>query len=533
MELPIRNFQLTCLRGLVVVALLLGLCLRFVNVEHKVYWYDEVFTSLRAAGYTEAEAVEQFVDGREIEAQRLQQYQSPAPERDLTATLQSLAQEDPQHSPLYYVLAHFWMRQFGDGAADMRLLPILFSLLAFPCLYWLCQELFDSPWVSGLAVALMALSPFQLLLAQESRQYSLWVATILLSSAALLRALRLQTLLAWGLYAATLSLALYTYLFSVLVAAGHGLYVLATQGLRGKTTRAYLLASLAGSLTFLPWLLVLLGNWSQALVATEAQTKSFELSYLVKRWALNLSLIFVDFDLELGRDPALKFLIPLAVLLVGYSLFVLVRTSPKTTWLFVLTLIGTTALALALPDLILGGRRSSVARYLAPCFLGIRLAVAYCIAAHLTTWHQSPWGQWQQRLGQLMLVLVLSGGLLSCVVNSQSQTWWNKGKSYDNPQVAQHVNQGSNPLILSDARMGQLLSLSYLLDPHVRLRLQPTCHTCTLESRQLQPDLLDGLDTFSSVFLYQPSKLMRSQLTEQNYQLKPVAKLKDLWQLVP
>jgi len=60
-----------------------------------------------------------------------------------------------------------------------------------------------------------------------------------------------------------------------------------------------------------------------------------------------------------------------------------VRKTPKQVWLFVLTLIGVTGLALVIPDLILGGMRSIQARYLMPCYLGIPLAVAYLLATQM------------------------------------------------------------------------------------------------------------------------------------------------------
>jgi len=77
----------------------------------------------------------------------------------------------------------------------------------------------------------------------------------------------------------------------------------------------------------------------------------------------------VFFDLNSGykylRPPTLVLLV-----LVAYSIYFLLKT-PKQVWLFVLTLIET-VLALVIPDLVLGGMRSIQARYLMPCYLGIR-----------------------------------------------------------------------------------------------------------------------------------------------------------------
>ena len=40
-------------------------------------------------------------------------------------------------------------------------------------MYWLCLELFESSVTAWLAVAIIAISPFQIVYAQEARPYSL------------------------------------------------------------------------------------------------------------------------------------------------------------------------------------------------------------------------------------------------------------------------------------------------------------------------------------------------------------------------
>src|SRR5207248_4961479 len=98
----------------------------------------------------------------------------------------------------------------------------------FPGLYWLCRELFGCSRTAWMAVALLAVSPFHVLYAQEAREYSLWTVAILLSSAALLRAARLQTRRTWWAYAASVALGLYSHTLFVLVAGAHGAYMAAS-----------------------------------------------------------------------------------------------------------------------------------------------------------------------------------------------------------------------------------------------------------------------------------------------------------------
>jgi len=73
-----------------------------------------------------------------------------------------------------------------------------------------------------------------------------------------------------------------------------------------------------------------------------------------------------------------------------------------------------------MPDLILGGMRSIQARYLMPCYLGIPLAVAYLLA------NASPYKPEATEIWQLVLLVIITGSILSCAVSSQAEFWWNK-----------------------------------------------------------------------------------------------------------
>ena len=201
------------LRFLIIISLVIGILLHFVNIDRKFYWGDEVFTSLRISGYTVPEMNEQLGNGRVFSIEDLHKYQYPNPEKNTIDTIKSIILEESQVAPLYFVMVRFWVEWFGNSVAVTRSFSAFISLLTFPCLYWLCQELFESSLIAWIAMALVAVSPIHLVYAQEARAYSLWVVTILISSAALLRAMRLKTKGAWSIYAATLPLGFYTQLF--------------------------------------------------------------------------------------------------------------------------------------------------------------------------------------------------------------------------------------------------------------------------------------------------------------------------------
>ncbi|MBD0345896.1 MAG: glycosyltransferase family 39 protein [Coleofasciculus sp. Co-bin14] len=516
------------LRVFFVILLVLGVFFRFVNLDKKVYWHDETFTSLRASGYTEAEAVQQLSNANVISIETLQQYQRPNFERGLSDTLKSLAVEDTQHPPLYYAIASFWIRWFGSSVTAMRSLSVLFSLLALPSIYWLCLELFESSLTGWVAVGLIAVSPYQVMFAQEARQYSLWAMTILLSSAALLRAMRLSNKVNWGIYAVTLAASLNTFLFSGLVAIGHGIYVVMIERWRwSKTLRAYLLASLLGFIGFLPWTLVLIFNLSQAQKTTAWLGNKMTLFSLMREWALNLSRVFIDWYYT-SADPSISkilfYLVSLAlVALVGYSFYFLYRHTPERIWLFLLTLVGVTAVALIVPDVITGGQRSVIHRYSVACYLGIQLAVAHLIASKIIGISSNIW---QHKLWQLVMLLLFSSGVVSCALSSQAEVWWLKDYNGANPAVARLVNQASRPLVISDGQMADILSLGYYLNPNVQLLLRPKCYTCDLKSQSGNTPYIPKIsENFSDVVLFHPrysEEWLQGLKQQKIYQIKPL-----------
>lgn len=107
----------------------------------------------------------------------------------------------------------------------------------------------------------------------------------------------------------------------------------------------------------------------------------------------------------------------LILILVGYSIYFLCRNTSKQVWLFVLTLIGTTGLALIIPDLIFEGQRSKTARYLLPCYLGIQLAFAYLISNKITFVSIK---SWSVKVWRIITVTLISFGVLSCALGSQA-----------------------------------------------------------------------------------------------------------------
>lgn len=61
----------------IVILLAIGVFFRFANLEHKTYWHDEVYTSMRAAGYTRQEIDQELFNNRIIAVGELKKVSAP------------------------------------------------------------------------------------------------------------------------------------------------------------------------------------------------------------------------------------------------------------------------------------------------------------------------------------------------------------------------------------------------------------------------------------------------------------------------
>ena len=522
--------RLNWLKIFIVITLVLGIFFRFVNLGQKVYTGDEVTTSLRIHGYT-IEEIRQPIEGRIITVQDILKYQKFNSEKDFIDTIKVSA-NNSTHPPVYFLLLRYWSKWFGSSSATVRNLSVLISLLAFPCIYWLCLELFGSPLVAWIALALIAVSPFHILYAQEARMYSLLTVEILLSSIALLRAIRLKTKLSWGFYAIIIGLALNTHLFFIFVLIGYSIYIAITERFKfNKVSVSYLISTCAGFLTFLPWLIVIFINQSSFQNSTSWITRQTpSLISFFSNWTRNLSYGFVDFFFIFTHHPTSflnlnygKFIVPLVLILVIYSLYVLFHDTPEKVWLFIFILIGITPIPLIMLDLFFGGYRSIVARYFTASYLGIQLAVAYLLARLQINPISINIRQQKQKFWTIVTVILISSSILSNIVSSQMSFWWSKGSSaYDLIKITDLINQTTDPLLIS---RGIPLILC-----HNKLNSKVNILSVNNSNIPIIPD------SFSNVFLFNPSAEIGNELiNEREYQVEIVYKgrKENLWKIIP
>jgi len=236
----------------------LRIVFRIINLDIKPVWGDETYTFSVISGNSEAELAEKFTNAP-ITIETFLKYQYPNPEINLGDVLYKLYTN--VYPALYFLTALWWVELFGHSIATLRGLSAAFSILTLPCMYWIGLELFASPLVAGVGMALLFVSPFQVIYAQEARPYSLLTLVILFSGASLLWALRTHKLIAWYTFAISIALGLYTQLFFLFAIAGYGVYVIAIESFRfTKNFRNFLLANLAGFIAFSPWSIIVLNH---------------------------------------------------------------------------------------------------------------------------------------------------------------------------------------------------------------------------------------------------------------------------------
>lgn len=552
------------LKLVLVVALVLGIFFRFWHIDRKVYWIDEVHTSLRSVGYSRSEFVEQVPRDRPLSIDEFHQFQRLSPERGWDHSLNALAQ-NAEHTPFYYLCVRLAMTVFGHGIGVTRAVAAVFSLLCLPAMYLLCLQLWRfgnrgepeaqshhaaslSPHsqtnvklVGCIALLLLALSPLQILYAQEARQYSLYGLMTLVSSAALLSALgrhrpgQQRWFSCWWPYALSTSLLLYSHLIGALVILTHGIYTLLIQR---RAWRGQFLAAGVAIASLLPWVALYFANASYIGAWTG---RDIGLGTLAQRWLLNLSSVWFDFqvrfpgiklfDVEQGQDLAILNQ-PMVWLAGGFvalaiaSIVLVWRQLPKQISTFVLLLIILPSGLLLIPDLLSGGQRTGIARYLLPSYLGITLAVAYGLAWLLE--QRRPWlGLNLKHWGQGLLALLLVLSIFSNSMSAQADTWWNKYSCFYDAAVAAQINQTDGAIVISSPRRAsRLLALSYQLEPETPLWFVGETGLDHDNTQLALPE------QFKTLFLFRPSgKLVETLNANSAYAIEPVFEAGHLWKI--
>jgi uncharacterized membrane protein len=515
--------------SVIFLLLIFGSYLRIHDNNHKLFWFDEIYSALWYSGH---DLRESFSDlkGREIGVVELQNVQRLDENSNLRSVIESIIRQDPQHTPLYYLVLNLWAKVAGDSIGSLRSLSALVDLLILPLLFWLCLELSGSTRAAWVAVVLVAISPFHIVYSQEARQYTLLMLTVILSGSCLLWTLRAPAIWKWCLFALTLAAGLYTHLLFCFVILSHAVYVFASEIFRRSTENTtslrnlfgYSTATVGGIALFAPWIWVLAVHFQTAVSHLSWSRIDVGFLHLVGMWAYNYSAVFLDTNhimKFLDETDLLTygvfFLRALSLIPAALAVLYLFRHPFQKISLFLLPLIFLPFLGLALPDVIIGGMRSGGGnRYLAPSFIGLEIAMAYWFSLGLVGTRDR-----QSRMKQGMLALILVMGISSGLIFRNSDTWWHKTIGHFNMTVAEIINREERPLLIARSATS-LLSLSHHLDEKVVI----------LFSREDQWD--DILERFSDVFILSPSEAQLEQFAiSEGLMIEEVFKREELFKI--
>ncbi len=331
---------------------------------------------------------------------------------------------------------------------------------------------------------------------------------------------------------------LYTHLLTALVAVAHGIYVVSQQGFRfNKSIANYLFATTVGLFIFLPWIFVFIAHITTAKQLT-SHVSLYKLDNpleLIAIWLAQTSRIFFDFNLStyiplvnksffeiehINYHIITGFLFTLLIFYILYFFFN--KKLPKFT-LFLILLGGVPSICLVLPDLILGGIRSTVFRYQLPLYLSLQIAVAYVLGVHIFSEKH-----WQQKIWQGLMVGFLLAGMVSDVMLFKADTWWLQIGNQYSITTAKYINQLDNTLLLSTNHMyniGSLLIFNHLFNSNVNLLIVKDDHLPIL------PQEAHNIFLFDSDMTNTQNLLTRFK-EDKTYSLRSIDDpLTELWQL--
>ena len=516
-----RQYRATApfwLRQLTIGFLVLGIFFRTYHLGDRPYWVDEVTTSIRVAGYTKQQVIEQLADGHVRTVADLQRYQRLDPNKDWSDTWAALIRS-PEHAPLYFLLARLWSQIFGLSVVAMRSLSVLLSGISLWLMGRFGQALFTSASTTQLVVCLFSVSPFFIAYAQEARPYSLWVLVLLSQCILLRRAVRFSDRLSWLSYGLSAVVGLYTSLLTGLVLVGHGVYVAWLAGWQlTRTLRWFLLILTATMLLFLPWLWVIVQHWRSLQANTTWMREPINPLVRVAVWLYSLALVVLDVPIStsFGVDTIVQTLAAILILgLISFGIYHLYAHGSKQVSLFVLTTFTSVPLALIAIDSLVNGQAAATPRYLIPSQLAGLWAMAAWLendrhpeAARLTNEASLR----QRIIRRFLIALIFTISIYSCINNLDRSPDYLKGQNWNNAAIAAIIHQAQPVQLLAEAETTiDLVSLSHNLVPSIDIQILPSVEW--LFTHSIQPE------TCRSLLLINPSDPLKQTLQHQDWSL--------------
>ncbi len=443
--------------------------------------------------------------------------------RSVGPVVRTVAADEPQSGLGYFLFASVWVRAFGGELGVLRAASAVASTLAVLLVHRLARALFGVADVALAAAALVALSPLHLRYAQEARPYALWSAALVIAALALVRARTRGTPGAAFGYAVALAAALWVQLLTVLVLPGF-----AALGRRGdgdpaaaRTTARLRVATMAALATSAAWAPVCWRARTRIAAVTAWAAAPTSLRGLVHGWLGVVTAVFFRPWGEGGFLPSapqsfaansawsISGILVAAVVALGLRAVGTGTAAPVRRFVPLFAL-GPWALLAAI-DVVFGGQRSTVARYLVPLWIGAPLAVAWFTAAPDA-------GSRRRALLAALLALAAATALRA----RSAEVWWDTDASrmHGVAAAARTIAAADHPIVVTDVWPLRVLELARQLPATTDLRLGA------------RPPR--GVVDWDRVLLFDPSDALRAATVTAagpTHTLAPVPGASLLWRL--
>jgi uncharacterized membrane protein len=264
--------------------------------------------------------------------------------------------------PLYYAVAWAWSKVFGTGEVGLRSLSALLGTLTIPLAFVLGREVAGRA-TGFVAAALCAFNPLLIWYSQEARSYALLVLLTALTLFALLRALEDPSPRRLAVWAALSIASIATHYFAGFLVGGEAAWLLYRAPRRGRAVVAVGAVAVCCA----------------ALLPMALHQRSTGAARFISESSVARRLAQVPKQFAAGFQGPLETLITvLALLLLAYGAFLLLRARSERAWLFaglgVAAILAPLLLALIGPDYL-------ISRNVLPSLLPLAVAVATGFAA--------------------------------------------------------------------------------------------------------------------------------------------------------
>jgi mannosyltransferase len=166
------------------------------------------------------------------------------------------------HTPLYYIILHFWISLFGDSEFSTRFLSLIFGLLSIFMIYRVGSLISDRE--TGLLSSLiLALSAFHIYYSQEIKMYSLLSLLTLLSMYFFIKILKEKNLIVSIGYVVFSTFLVYVHSFGIFIIIAQNAFIF-TLFLSSKregfelNLRRWVLLQVVLIALFTPWIMILI-----------------------------------------------------------------------------------------------------------------------------------------------------------------------------------------------------------------------------------------------------------------------------------